>query len=104
VKPSTSSGRSTLALAALSLLLVSVPRADRVGARSDPAHAPLGPVPGGALPGPLPLLPPTNWWNLDISGAPVDPQSSAFIGFINNGGAAAAPRLRRHRLAGQRRH
>jgi len=34
---------------------------------------------GGALPQPLPLFPPGNWWNADISAAPVDPKSSAFI-------------------------
>lgn len=37
---------------------------------------------GGALPGPLPLFPPTNWWNADISTAPVDPDSASFINFI----------------------
>jgi len=37
---------------------------------------------GGALPGPLPLFPPTNWWNADISQAPVDPGSASFINFI----------------------
>jgi hypothetical protein len=37
---------------------------------------------GGALPTPLPLFPPDNWWNLDVSSAPVDPGSAAFIGFI----------------------
>src|SRR5215468_11156877 len=42
----------------------------------------LGPIQGGALPGPLPLFPPDNWWNLDISGAPVDPTSTNFIAFI----------------------
>src|ERR671919_2290651 len=41
---------------------------------------------GGALPGPMPLLPPDNWWNQDISQAPVDPRSPQFIAFINNGG------------------
>ncbi len=46
----------------------------------------LGPVEGGALPTPLPLFPPDNWWNIDISGAPVDPGSADFISFINNGG------------------
>ena len=46
----------------------------------------MGPVEGGALPAPLPLFPPDNWWNLDISGAPLDPTSAGFIGFINNGG------------------
>ena len=38
------------------------------------------------LPGPLPLFPPDNWWNQDISQAPVDPRSAQFIAFINNGG------------------
>jgi hypothetical protein len=40
---------------------------------------------GGPLPGPLPLFPADNWWNLDISAAPLDPNSSAYITFINNG-------------------
>ena len=40
---------------------------------------------GGPLPGPLPLFPRDNWWNLDISGAPVDPASASYITFINNG-------------------
>src|SRR5258707_11793245 len=44
------------------------------------------PAQGGALPGPLPLFPSTNWWNLDIAAAPVDPSSTNFIAFINNGG------------------
>src|SRR3954453_8584917 len=37
---------------------------------------------GGALPQPLPLFPPGNWWNTDISAAPVDPMSAAFISDI----------------------
>jgi hypothetical protein len=37
---------------------------------------------GGPLPTPLPLFPPDNWWNLDISTAPVDPGSAAYISFI----------------------
>jgi hypothetical protein len=41
---------------------------------------------GGALPQPLPLFPADNWWNLDISNWPVDPNSANFISFINNGG------------------
>jgi hypothetical protein len=43
-------------------------------------------VRGGPLGVPLPLFPPDNWWNADISQAPVDPQSASFIAFINNGG------------------
>jgi hypothetical protein len=38
--------------------------------------------PGGALPGPLPLFPADNWWNADVSTAPVDPQSAAYVDFI----------------------
>jgi hypothetical protein len=38
--------------------------------------------PGGALPGPLPLFPADNWWNADVSGAPVDPNSADYISFI----------------------
>jgi hypothetical protein len=40
----------------------------------------------GALPGPFPLFPADNWWNQDISQAPVDARSAQFIAFINNGG------------------
>jgi hypothetical protein len=43
-------------------------------------------VRGGALPQPLPLFPPDNWWNSDISNWPVDANSANFISFINNGG------------------
>ena len=39
-----------------------------------------------SLPGPLPLFPPTNWWNTEITAAPVDPGSNAFIGYVNTGG------------------
>ena len=39
-------------------------------------------IQGGALPPPLPLFPRDNWWNLDISTAPVDPGSAAFINFV----------------------
>lgn len=34
---------------------------------------------GGDLPQPLPLFLPGNWWNTDISAAPVDAKSAAFI-------------------------
>jgi hypothetical protein len=40
----------------------------------------------GPLPGPLPLFPPSNWWNIDISTAPVDAGSAGYVAFINNGG------------------
>lgn len=40
------------------------------------------PVRGGELPAPLPLFPPSNWWNVDVSAAPVDPNSAAFISYI----------------------
>jgi hypothetical protein len=56
----------------------------------------------GRLPVPLPLFPPDNWWNLDISAAPLDPNSAAFIGFIGptrqthpdfGGNAPSAPEI-----------
>ena len=51
------------------------------------AQCPPGtPVEGAAPPAPLPVFPADNWWNTEISGAPVDPNSAAFIAFINNGG------------------
>ena len=34
---------------------------------------------GGPLPGPLPLFPQNNWWNTDISSAPVDGNSTTFL-------------------------
>lgn len=40
-------------------------------------------VRGGALT--QPLFPSDNWWNLDISGWPVDGSSASYISFINNG-------------------
>lgn len=39
-------------------------------------------VQGGPLPGPLPLFPPDNWWNLDVSAAPLDPNSASLIAWI----------------------
>ncbi|HMB55290.1 MAG TPA: hypothetical protein VKU40_18370 [Thermoanaerobaculia bacterium] len=36
----------------------------------------------GPLPQPLPLFPADNWWNVDISAAPVDPASDAILDFI----------------------
>jgi hypothetical protein len=40
------------------------------------------PVANGAIPGPLPLFPADNWWNTDISAAPVDANSASFINFV----------------------
>ncbi len=47
-------------------------------AQSSPATV------GGALPA---LFPADNWWNQDVSQAPVAPESAALIAFINNGGS-----------------
>src|SRR4026208_1183266 len=59
--------RSCAALVALCLL-------------SSPASAQI--IRGGALPSPLPIHPPDHWWNVDISAAPVDTNSTSFINFI----------------------
>jgi uncharacterized repeat protein (TIGR01451 family) len=44
------------------------------------------PLLGGALPGSPPgaLFPAGNWWNVDVSQAPVDPGSAGYIQFIND--------------------
>ncbi len=47
--------------------------------------APADAVRGGEVPGPLPVFPADNWWNQDISAAPVDPGSAQFITFIGPG-------------------
>ncbi len=44
------------------------------------------PAEGAVPPMPLPVFPPDNWWNADVSSAPVDVSSATFIAFINNGG------------------
>jgi hypothetical protein len=49
-------------------------------------QCPAVPVEGAVPPGPLPLFPSDNWWNTDISSAPVDAGSPNFIAYINNGG------------------
>lgn len=49
------------------------------------------PVRNGELPGPLPLFPPTNWWNTDITQAPVDPNSAAFIAYLGGAGRGMHP-------------
>ena len=43
---------------------------------------PAAAVLGGELPGPFPLFPLDNWWNTDVTRAPIDPDSAAFIDFI----------------------
>src|SRR5512144_1745188 len=58
-------------VAALAALLAAVPAAAQTV--------------GGALPGPLPLFPPDNWWNVDVSAAPLDPNSATFIAWIGAG-------------------
>jgi len=37
---------------------------------------------GGTIPGPLPIFPRDNWWNLDVSTAPIDPSSASYITFV----------------------
>ena len=64
-------------------LLVTIIAATLSG--SVAAHA-QGVTLGGSLPGPLPLFPPDNWWNADISQAAVEPHSDAFIGWIQASG------------------
>jgi hypothetical protein len=48
-------------------------------------------VANGPLPGPLPLFPADNWWNLDISTAPVDSGSASYLAVINSRSARLHP-------------
>jgi hypothetical protein len=43
------------------------------------------PAEGAPPQAPLPVFPSDNWWNTDVSGAPVDLNSASYIAFINNG-------------------
>jgi parallel beta-helix repeat protein len=46
---------------------------------------------GGPLGVPLPLLPADNWWNTDVSQAPVDPKSATFVSFVGGSGRRLHP-------------
>jgi hypothetical protein len=46
---------------------------------------------GGAMPVPLPLFPSNNWWNTDVSAAPLDTNSASFITFIGGAGRGLHP-------------
>ncbi|MFO1314453.1 MAG: hypothetical protein U1F58_02525 [Burkholderiales bacterium] len=43
------------------------------------------PAQGAPLRGAAPLFPADNWWNADVSAAPIDPMSPAYIAFIGAG-------------------
>jgi hypothetical protein len=68
-----------LFVAALALLAAGATCATRAAAQSQ------GAILGGSLPGPLPIFPADNWWNLDVSQAPVDPSSASYISFVGAG-------------------
>jgi hypothetical protein len=89
------SSRHRFALLAVATLLVAgCGGASRVSA---PAGAPValpsdsGAVLRGSLAG-VPLFPADNWWNLDVSAAPVDPASATYIQWID-GAPGAVRRL-----------
>src|SRR5438445_2824773 len=49
---------------------------------------------GGPIPVPLPLFPANNWWNTDVSAAPLDVNSANFIAFINQPSLPNSTRVR----------
>lgn len=57
------------------------------GSGDDPPADGSGPVVNGDLTDAT-LFPSDNWWNLDVSSAPVDPASDDYIGWILEGGDA----------------
>src|SRR5437773_6011599 len=66
-------------LSAIALALLAAP----ASIAQCPASTPIEGAPPTV---PLPLFPSNNWWNLDISSAPVDTNSASYIAFINNVG------------------
>lgn len=82
--------RQTVALRARGLA-TSAPPARRLLALplafllSCPLAASAQVVRNGPLPGPLPLFPADNWWNVDVSAAPRDPNEAAILAFIGAG-------------------
>ena len=74
--------------AALRVDLMPMPSAVRVSLLSFAAASLIAgaawaqPSVDGPLPAPLPVLPSNNWWNVDVSQAPVDTNSASFITFI----------------------
>ena len=77
----------TIFVSAVSLLAMA-PAVDAQGVALD-----------GTMPQPLPLFPADNWWNVDVSQAPLDANSASFITFIGTnrqlhpdwGGSAGDP-------------
>ncbi|HVT19330.1 MAG TPA: hypothetical protein VHQ90_24515 [Thermoanaerobaculia bacterium] len=76
--PTTLRGRRRLATAAALAAVLSL-----AASLAGPAAAQV--VRGGALPALLPLFPPDNWWNVDISSAPLDAGGPAYISWIGTG-------------------
>ena len=80
-------GGSSRALAIAAILVV----VTRTGGAAEPGNAAatsaaLAARLEASMPGPWPLFPPDNWWNTEISAAPVDSGSAAYIAYINQGG------------------
>jgi hypothetical protein len=78
-----SSATAAAAFTALSAMTAMTALPAHAGSALCPASVP---AQGAAIRGSAPLFPADNWWNLDIRQAPVDPNSAAYIAFINNGG------------------
>jgi hypothetical protein len=53
-----------------------------VGLLASGSPLPAQAVRSGTLPAPLPLFPPDNWWNVNVSAAPLDTNSAVYISFI----------------------
>src|SRR5947209_4186315 len=78
--------RSTTMISRISLWLLAVPAFLLNAPLARAQCPPSTPIQGAAPPAPLPVFPRDNWWNLDISAAPLDSGSSSYIAFVNNGG------------------
>jgi hypothetical protein len=80
--------RAVASLAPFLAVLLGFPAAGGAGgqpASGAPASAAMPPRLEASLPGPLPLLPSTNWWNVEVDAAPVDAASAGFLAYVNQG-------------------
>ncbi len=90
--------RTSLRLAALLCACTLGACAKSSGPTAPDAGLPLAPGDSVTLLadlGPTPLFPATNGWNVDVSGAPVDANSAAFIDFVS-GRTPSNPTATRH--------
>ena len=85
----------------LSLVFTALCLAGAAHAQATSCPATL-PAQGAPIAAPLPVFPADNWWNTDISTAPVDPYSPTYIAWIDPARQVRKRRRQHHGQRGQR--